>query len=352
MRVTLFLKRFRRNALFLAALALASLPSIGARAEAISDFYKGKQITLIVGSDPGGGYDQLARIVSRHLGQFIPGNPRIIVENMPGAGSVLMSNTIYNIAPDDGTVIGLVQRGVLISELTKQLGLHYEVSKFNWLGSVTSEVSMVVSWATSPVKRFQDLLTHQLIVGGTGRTADTEASARLLNALAGTKFKIVSGYPGTADVLLAMERGEVQGVADLSWSELNADHRNLLEQHKLNLLAQDALEKAPDLPDVPLAIDFVKGSSKRQAANLFYTMKEVARPMLTGPQVPADRVAALRQAFAAMIKDPGFRADAAKEKLDLRPRTYEAIEKFIAMINSAPPDVTDRLSAALNPPPP
>lgn len=351
MRLTSFMTQGRRS-VFRAGLALALCGSASAatRAESVADFYKAKQITLIVGSDPGGGYDLLARLVSRHLGQFIPGRPRIIVQNMPGAGSVLMSNQIYRILPEDGSVIGMVQRGILISQVLKLPGVHFKVDKFQWIGSVTSEISVVVSWATSPVKTFQDLLKRQLVVGGTGRTSDTEAAARLLNALAGTKFKIISGYPGTADVMLAMERGEVQGVADLSWSEMKAKHASLLKQHKLNLLAQDSLEKAPDLPNVPRAIHFVKGTVNRQTARLFYTMKEVARPILTGPSVPADRVAALRHAFAAMIKDPGFEADAKKLRLDLTPKGYKAVEKFISLVDDSPPQVTGRLAAALDPP--
>lgn len=328
-------------------MALAGAPS---KAGSLGTFYKGKQITLIVGSDPGGGYDQLARLVARHIGQFIPGKPQVIVENMPGAGSVLMSNRIYNLEPEDGTVIGMVQRGVMLSQLLRLPGVHFKVGKFHWLGSVTSEVSVIVSWASSPVKTFRDLLTHQLIVGGTGRTADTEAAARLLNAIAGTKFKIVSGYPGSADVMLAMERGEVQGVADLSWSELKAKHGDLLKQHKLNILAEDSLEKAPDLPNVPRAIDFVKGAVNLQVAQLFYTMKTVARPVLTGPHVPADRVAALRRAFGLMTKDQAYLADAKKQRLNLEPKSYKAVKSFITMVDTASPNVAGRIRAALNPP--
>ena len=330
------------------ALALCALAG-GAQAQSVAAFYKGKQMTLIVGSDPGGGYDLLARLVARHLGQFIPGRPSIIVQNMPGAGSVLMSNQIYRISPEDGTVIGMVQRGILISQLLKLPGVRFKVDKFHWLGSVTSEISVIVAWATSPVKTFKDLQKRQLVVGGTGRTSDTEGAARLLNALAGAKFKIVAGYPGTSDVMLAMERGELQGVADLSWDELKAKHGDLLKQHKLNVLAVDSLEKAPDLAKVPRAIDFIKGKTNRQAADLFYTMKEVARPLLTGPSVPPDRVAALRKAFAEMVKDPSYLADAKKLRLQLAPKTYKAVNAFVAMVDHAPPAVKRKFVAAMNP---
>jgi tripartite-type tricarboxylate transporter receptor subunit TctC len=342
-----------RRALQLTALpicAMSALASFDARADEVADFYKGKQITLIVGSDAGGGYDLLGRLVARHLGQFIPGNPGIIVQDMAASGSMVMTNLIYNTSPEDGSVIGLVKRGILISELTRQPGVHFEVAKFNWIGSVSSEVSVVVAWHTAAVKTFQDLMTHQLIVGGTGATGDTEASARILNALAGTKFKIVSGYPGTADVLLAMQRGEIEGVADLSWSEMKVENADLLAAHELNLLAQNSLVKAPDLPDVPVTMDFVTNPADRPIAQLYYAMKGVARPILAGPKVPAERVAALRTAFARMVQDPSFKQDAAQGKLDLTPSDYKSVEDFVTMASTATPAVIERLTAVLNTP--
>ena len=334
----------------LAAFLLGALPLSYAHADDVADFYKGRQITFIVGSDPGGGYDLLGRLVARHLGQFVPGNPGIVIENMPASGSLVMTNLIYNTSPEDGTVIGLVKRGVLVSELTHQPGVRYQVAKFNWIGSVSSEVSLVVSWHNAAVKSFQDLLTHPLIVGGTGATGDTEASARMLNAVAGTKFKIVSGYPGTADVLLAMQRGEVEGVADLSWSEMKVQNADMLASHELNLLVQNTLVKAPDLPNVPVAMDFVTNPADRPVAQLYYAMKGVARPILAGPRVPADRVAALRTAFSKMVQDPSFKQDAALGKLDLSPSDYKSVENFVAMASAASPAVIERLTAVLNPP--
>jgi tripartite-type tricarboxylate transporter receptor subunit TctC len=330
--------------------AFSALPSLNARADDVADFYKGKQITFIIGSDPGGGYDLLGRLVARHLGQFIPGNPGIVIEDMPASASMVMSNLIYNTSPEDGTVIGLVKRGILISELTRQPGVHFEVAKFNWIGSVSSEVSLIVSWHTAAAKTFQDLMAHQLIVGGTGASGDTEASARLLNAVAGTKFKIVSGYPGTADVLLAMERGELDGVADLSWSEMKVKNADLLAAHELNLLAQNTLVKAPDLPNVPLAMDFVTNPADRPVGELFYAMKGVARPILVGPKVPADRVAALRSAFSKMVQDPSFKQDAVQQKLELAPSDYKSVEDFVTMASAASPAVKERLTAVLNTP--
>ena len=327
-------------------LALAPVPAI---ADSVADFYKGKQVTFLVGSDPGGGYDLLARLVARHLGRFIPGNPNIIVENMPGAGSVLLSNRVYNIAPKDGTVIGLVQRGVLISQLTGQPGVHYDLGKFNWIGSVTAETSLVTTWQTTPIKSLKDAQEHEVIVGGTGRTSDTEAAARLLNAVAGTKFKIVSGYPGTSDVLLALERGELEGVVDLSWAEIKAKNAEHLASKRFTFLAQNALVKSPELPDVPLALDYVRNAADRPVAELFYAVKSIARPILSAPGIPPERVAALRNAFDAMVADPDFMADARKNKLDLLPAEHTAIERFIDETKSARPEVRQRLTEILNP---
>jgi tripartite-type tricarboxylate transporter receptor subunit TctC len=336
---------------WLVVTALLAAAPAQALADSVADFYKGKQITLLVGSDPGGGYDLLARLVARHLGSFIPGNPSVIVENMPGAGSILLSNRVYNIAPKDGTVIGLVQRGVLISQLTGQPGVHYDLGKFNWIGSVTSETSLVATWHTAPVKTMKDAQQQEVIVGGTGRTSDTEAAARLLNAVAGTKFKIVSGYPGTSDVLLALERGELEGIIDLSWAEIKAKNAEHLASGHFTFLAQNALTKSPELPNVPLALDFIQKESDRPVAELFYAVKAIARPILSAPGIPAERVAALRNAFDTMINDADYKADAAKSKLDLLPAGHAAIEHFIEETKEAPPQVRQRLTEILNPAP-
>jgi tripartite-type tricarboxylate transporter receptor subunit TctC len=318
-------------------------------ADPVADFYTGKQITFIVGSDPGGGYDAQARLVARHIGRFIPGNPVVIVQNMPGAGSVLMSNRIYMTAPKDGTVIGLVQRGVLIAQLTKAPGVQFDITKFNWIGNVAAETALAIAWHTAPVKTVEDLLTHELIVGGTGATSDSEATARLLNAVIGARFKVVSGYAGLADVQLAMERGELQGIADWSWANIKERKKDWVEDKKITLLLQSASQKSPDLPDVPLALDYVKDPADRLVAQLYFAMKSVARPILAAPGVPPDRVAALRQAFLAMAEDAKFRDDAEKSKLEVSPTSYEPIESFVKLATSSPPEIAQRLAEILNP---
>jgi tripartite-type tricarboxylate transporter receptor subunit TctC len=331
-----------------AALALATsmlwAGQAGAASDPVADFYAGKQITFIVGSDPGGGYDAQARLVAKHLQRFIPGNPVFIVQNMPGAGSVLMSNRIANTAPKDGTVIGLVQRGILLSQLTAQPGIQYDVGKFNWIGSIASETLVLLSRPDAPVQNVTDLLSKEMIVGGTGATSDSESLARLLNATIGSKLRIVSGYAGTNDVFLAMERRELDG-GSLSWSNVKA--KNL--QDKLNIILQTGLQPEADLPHVPLAITYVTGDIDRKAAELFFTQLTVARPIMAAAEFPPERLAAFRKGFMAMAADPEFKEDAAKARLEVAPSSYQVVQRYVALTKSATPEVAKRLTEILNP---
>jgi tripartite-type tricarboxylate transporter receptor subunit TctC len=260
-----------------------------------------------------------------------------------------MTNRIYRVAPQDGTVVGLVQRGVLLAQLTKQPNVQFDIGKLNWIGSVAPENSLVVTWNTAPIKTVQELLAKPLIVGGTGATSDLEASARLLNATIGTKFKIVSGYPGQADVLLAMERGEIQGTADWAWSEIKTRHADYLADKKINILLQNGLRKAADLPDVPLAMDFIKDDTDRKVAEIYFGVKEVARPILAGPGVPAERLEALRAAFMMLRDDADFKADAEKAGIEVDPTPGQKIDAYVKLAATASPEVVRRLTEILNP---
>jgi tripartite-type tricarboxylate transporter receptor subunit TctC len=331
------------------AAAAASLALAGgsARADAVSDFYAGKTVTIIVGSDTGGGYDAQGRLMARHIGNFIPGHPNVIVQNMPGAGSLLATNHLYNIAHKDGTFLGLVQRGVLTSKITNPNGVHFDIAKFNWIGNLSTETAVSLAWHTTPFKTIQDVMKNEMIVGGTGPTIDTETTPRLLNALIGTKFKIISGYKGTADLTLAMERGETQGMGDWSWSNVKTRRPEYLRDGKVRVLLQVATEKLPDLSDVPLAMDFVKNDTDRKVMELFLAQKTVARPVLAPPGIPADRVAAIRKAFVDMTNDAAFKQDAEKSKLEIEPATGEAVDKVIKLIAATPDDVAQRLKQAI-----
>jgi tripartite-type tricarboxylate transporter receptor subunit TctC len=330
----------------LCSAVIACVAAGAARAQS-NDFYAGKQVILIIGADTGGGYDAQGRLMARHIGEFIPGHPSIVVQNMPAAGSLVAANTLYAISPKDGTTFGFVQRGVLTAQITNPSGVHYQLDKFNWVGNLSAETAVTVAWHTAPVKTTDDLFKKELIVGGNGPNIDTETTPRLLNALIGTKFKIVSGYKGTNDIVLAMERGELDGLADWSWSNVKTLKSDYLKEGKIVVLMQSALQKASDLPNVPLSLDYAKNETDRKVMELFFSQKTAARPVLAPPGVPADRVALLRAAFTAMAKSPEFQRDAAKSKLDIEPTSGESVEKIVKLIASASPDIIKRLSAAL-----
>ncbi len=328
--------------------AVAVLVSCLSPASAEPSFYAGKQITLIAGSGVGGGYDLLARLTARHLGRLIPGHPTIIVQNLPAAGSLVATNQIYNTAPKDGTVIALIQRGMLLARLTNPAGVRFELEKLNWLGNLSSETGLVLAWHTAPHRSAQDLFERELIVGGqTG--VDPEITPRLYNSLIGTKFKIVTGYNGTAEIALAIERGEVQGIGDWSWASFKKQRPDWLRDKKVTLLMQGALHRDPELPDLPSALDFVKTQADRKVMELFFTQKTIARPVIAPPGVPAEHLAALRAAFAALATDRDFLADAEKSKLDVAPISGDAVDKVVALIAGTPPEVADRFAKIFAP---
>jgi tripartite-type tricarboxylate transporter receptor subunit TctC len=317
-----------------------------AGAQSVAQFYTGRQISLTVGSTAGGGYDTQARLVARHLGKHIPGNPTIVVQNMPAAGSLAATNHMYNIAPKDGSAIALVQRGMLLVKNWNPSAVRFDLGKFNWIGSVNSEVALAASWHTAPHRTAQDLFEKELVVGATNGI-DPETTPRLLNALIGTKFKVVTGYPGVTEVVLAMERGEVQGIGDWSVSSIKTARPDWIPQKKINVLMQIALQKDPEFAQVPFALDFVKNDADRKVMELYLTQKTVARPVLAPPGVPADRVAALRAGFAALAQDKDFLADSAKAKLDVAPVVGAQVDKVIALITSASPETAERLGKAI-----
>jgi hypothetical protein len=315
-------------------------------AQPAADFYAGKLINLIVGAPPGGGYDTQARLVARHWGRHIPGNPTIVVQNMPAAGSLAATNHIYNVAARDGTVIALVQRSMLLIKNWNPASVHFELGKLNWIGSVNSEVAVTSAWHTAPHKSARDLFDKELIVGGE-IGVDPETTPRLFNALLGTKFKIINGYPGTTEIVLAMERGELQGIGDWSWSSMKTARPDWIRDRKVTLLMQAALQKEPELGDVPSALDFVKNQADRNVMELYLTQKTVARPIIAPPGIPADRLAALRSGFIALAQDRDFLADAQAAKLEVAPVSGEAVDKVIALIAAASPATAERLGRAI-----
>lgn len=332
----------------ISAMAALILPVCAANAAAEPSFYTGKQITLIAGSAVGGGYDLLTRLVARHLGRHITGNPSILVQNMPAAASLAATNYIYSTAAKDGTVIALIQRGMLLAKLTNPSGVRFEIDKLNWIGSINSEIGLVVAWHTAPHRSAQDLFERELIVGGHAGV-EPELTPRLYNALLGTKFRIVTGYNGTAEIALAMERGEVFGIGDWSWTSLKKVRPDWLRDKKVRLLMQVGLQRDPELKDLPTALDFVRTDADRKVLELFFTQKTVARPVVAPPGVPAERLATLRAAFAALGKDQEFLADAEKSGLEAAPLAGEAVDRVIALIASTPPELAERLAKTIVP---
>jgi tripartite-type tricarboxylate transporter receptor subunit TctC len=328
-----------------AALSIWSLPATA------DDFYAGKAITLVVGAGVGGGYDLQARLTARHLGKHIPGHPTIIVQNMPAAGGIAATNYLYSTAPKDGTMIALVQRGMLLAKLTYPGGTRFEIGKFHWLSSLNSEIAVTLVWnASAPHRATKDLFEKELIVGGIVGV-DPETTPKLFNSLIGTKFKVVTGYNSTAQIALAMERGEVQGIADWSWSSIKSVRPYWIAEKKVTALLQGALKREPELGALPSALDFVKSDDDRKVLELHFTQKLAARPIIAPPEVPADRVALLRAAFAELAKDKEFLADAEKSKQEIDLVPGEDVTKVVELIESTPPGIADRYAKAFAPEP-
>lgn len=322
---------------------------VPAAADSVSDFYKGKRVTFVVGSSAGGGYDANARSLARYMGAFIPGHPDMTVVNMPGAGSISAANHVYAVAPKDGTFIAVVQRPIPFEPLFGNPGVKYDVRKLHWIGSNSAEVGLMVAWHTSPVKTYEDLKKYELIVGGTGAGTDSELYAHAMNNIYGTKFKVVSGYTGSAPVLLAMERGEVQGFANWTWSNIVRDKPDWLKEKKISLLVQLGLKRDPDLPDVPTPLDLARNDREREVWEILLAVKALGRPFFVAAEVPAERVKALQNAFAAVNKDKAFLAEADKQKREVTLVTGPDMENIIKKAYSYPPETVEMTRRAVKP---
>jgi tripartite-type tricarboxylate transporter receptor subunit TctC len=283
----------------------------------VADFYRGKQIRIVVGSDAGGGYDAYARTIAAHMGRFIPGNPSFIVQNMLGVGSLIAVNHVGNVAPKDGTVVGAINPSAVTAPLFHPEQAKFDARRLNWLGTPVTIAYTIVAWHTAPVQTFEDLFTTELLVGSAGGASRT--LPMLANGVLGTKFKVVMGYKSAGASMLAIERGEVQGNGGEALSNLKAVHAGYLRDKRLRIIGTYALKPNPELVGVPMVIDFAKTDEQRAALKLVLSSQDIGWPYIMAPDVPADRVEAMRRAFDAMMKDSEFLADAAKRKLDIRP---------------------------------
>ena len=329
------------------AVTVALVVSSDVRAQTPAEFYKGKNIDLYIGYSVGGAYDLYARVLSRHISRFIPGNPTVVPKNMEGAGSLRLANWLYNVAPKDGLAIGIFGRGTGFDPLLGNKAAQFEGPKYSWIGSANNEVSICVAWATSGVTKFEELMTKELVVGGTSASADTDQFPRIANGVLGTKMKVVTGYPGGNEVGLAMERGEVQGRCGWSWSSVKSTHLQWYQQKKFNILVQLALSKHPELPDVPLITDFAKTDEQRAILKLIFARQVIGRPFMAPPGVPADRVAALRKAFMDTVADKAFLADAEKTQMEITPVPGDQVESLMKEIYATPPAIAQKAAALL-----
>lgn len=330
------------------AVAIVLCGSVGsARGDAVADFYAGRQITVIIALPPGGGYDLNARALARHMGRHVPGNPAMLTKNMPGAASLRAANYLYNVAPKDGTEFGIFTRTVPIDPLLGGQGAQFDARKFNWLGSTSNEVSTCVAWHTAPVKTLADLLRSELIVSASGAGSPSVVYPRVLNAALGTKFKIVSGYGGSAESVLAMERGEAQGNCAWGWVPMIATKGEWLRDGKLNVILQTGMKSYPGRENVPVALDLAKTPEDRLLLELVFAPQTFARPFAAPPGVPKDRVAALRKAFAETTRDARFLADAEKEQLEIDLVPGEEIDAILERLYATPPAVIERAKRAM-----
>ena len=328
-----------------AALALP-LPAL-AQDGAIADFYRGRSITLIVGYSVGGGYDTYARILARHMAKHIAGNPTIVVQNMPGAGSLKAANYIYNVAPKDGTAMGTFGRGIAMEPLIGTSPAQFDATKFLWLGSDTNEAAVVVTWYTAQIKTWDDMLAKPFTVGGEGTGSDPDVYALMLKNVFGAKLRLITGYPGTTEMALAIERGEVDGRASWSWSSLKSLKPDWIAGKKVNLPVQLNLTKSADLPQVPLIGDYATSERQRQILKLVLSRQTMGRPFMAPPGIPADRQAALRKAFADTVADPEFLAEAKVRAQDVNPVGGAELDKLLAELYATPKDVVAETKAAI-----
>jgi len=319
-----------------------------ATSAAAGDYYAGKSIDLLIGAPPGGGYDIYARALARHYGRHIPGQPTVVAQNMPGAGSLVLANWLYNVAARDGTAFGTIGRGTAFDPLLGSTKAQFDAAKFNWIGSMNDEVSVCVAWHTSGIATLEQVMQKELTVGGTGPAADTDQFPKVLNATLHTKFKIIAGYPGGNDIDLAMERGEVMGRCGWSWSSVIATHKHWFDEKKINVLVQLSLKKHGDLPNVPLIMDFAKTGEERQIFKLVFARQPMGRPFLAPPGIAADRTAALRKAFMDTMKDPGFLAEAEKMKLEINPVSGDAVQKIMQEVYQTPKAIAAAVADMVN----
>ena len=329
-------RAFVRYAICAAVLAALVAPG---HAQSLADFYRGRQIPLVIGYGPGGGYDLYARLLARFIGAHIPGNPAIVPQNMPGAGSRSAANWLYRVAPRDGSVIACLGQATPTDQALGQPGVQFDASKFNWIGNLSVVNNILFVSAASGVATFADAKKKTLAIGATGASSPSVLYPQVSNNLLGSKFKIIAGYPGGGDINIAVERHELDGRGSDSWASMKATHPDWLRDHTINILFQVGPRRESDLPDVPLWTELAAGDDQRQVLEILSADVSVGRPILAPPDVPADRVAALRQAFDETMRDPQFMAAAKQSNIELNPMSGEELQALVGRIVAPSPKI-------------
>jgi tripartite-type tricarboxylate transporter receptor subunit TctC len=327
-------------------LALLLLPAQARAGDDVAAFYHGRQLRLVVGTAPGGGYDLFARIVARHMAAHVPGQPTIVMQNLPAAGGLVMTNQLYAIGPKDGTVIGVPINGIPTAPLLQQ-GAQFDPTRLIWLGSTNREPYVAFVWHTAPVQSLAELRTKDLVVGATAPGTTMADFPLVVNDILGLKFKVVRGYEGTPQINHAIERGELQGNGGIGWAAVKAQVPQWIAERTITVIAQYGLKRSAELFEVPSMLEQAKSESDRQALTMLFARTEYGRPYFLPPDVPVARVEALRRAFDATMKEPAFIADAARLQLDIDPMTGEEVQALVGQLAATPPAIVARVRGAL-----
>ncbi len=337
------------RAIFFAAIfsSASGLPCSEAGAQSPEQFYRNKNIDLVIGYTPGGGYDAYGRTVARHMGKHIPGSPNVVPRNMPGGGSRTAAAHVYSVAAKDGLTIGLVDQSLVLQQAVDDPTIRFDLKRFNYIGNAASDSNMVALWHTTGIKTVEDAKKKESIIGSTGPNT-TSIIPLTMNRVLGTKFKIIFGYPGANEMNMAQEAGEIEGQASKPWGSWKATRPNLIKEGKINFIVQVALKKASDLPDVPLLIEFATNEDDRNLLKLLSAPSTVGRPFFTTPDTLKGRVEALRLGFDATMKDPDFLEEAKRQGLDIEPSSGADLEKVVNDILSTPKAVSNRLADIIN----
>ena len=338
------LQQFARG--FCLTLAMVTLASGSVKADPVADFYTGKTVRIVNWAAAGGEYDVHGRLVSRYIGKYIPGQPAVVHQTMTGGGGMTAANFLYNVAPQDGTSMGVMVGTLALFQAFGDSAVKFDATKFHWVGTIASTKENVSAWHTAPVKTFEDLLTHEFTTGASGRSSPSYMIPTLMNKLLGTKIRIVTGYPGGSQVNLALERGEVQGRYN-TWSSWKTTKPDWLREKKINILVQQALTKPADLPGPPMLIELAKNEEDRRIFELMAIGSEMGRPMAAAPGTPADRLKALIAAYRSMLKDAEFMAEAKKLDIELDPVVGEDLQRLAVRAISTPPAIVARLKQLL-----